>query len=157
MKKVLFVASSLLMIGQVQAGPTTPCTQANLNGSYVVYNAAVTGTGLTDAGSLNHTGRCEVNVNNGVLSGNCEFDSNNSGAHNYHGPVYGTATMNTNCSADMVMSFDVPNGPHIDSFFDVQFTPNKEGFIGKFNNIFGVYGSTSGTRFNPLLPSTPAQ
>ena len=64
--------------------------------------------------------------------------------------------MNTNCSADLTVSFDVPNGPHIDSFFDVQFLPNKEGFIGKFSNIFGVYGSSNGTRFNPIFPSTPA-
>ena len=157
MKKVLFVASSLLMIGQVQAGPITPCTQANLNGSYVVYNAAVTGTGLTDAGTLNHTGRCEVNINNGVLSGNCEFDPNNTGAHNFHGPVSGIATMNTNCSAELTMNFDpVPGVVHIDSTFDVQFLPNKEGFIGKFSNNFGVSGSTSGTRFSPILPSTPA-
>lgn len=157
MKKILFVASSLLIAGQVQAGPITPCTQANLNGSYVVYNAAVTGTTLTDAGSLNHTGRCEVSINNGALTGTCAFDSNNSGAHNFHGPVYGTATMNTNCSAAMTMSFDpVPDVVHIDSEFDVQFLPNKEGFIGKFENNFGVYGSTSGTRFSPSLPATTA-
>lgn len=157
MKKILFVASSLLIAGQVQAGPITQCTQANLNGSYVLYQAAVNGTGLTDAGALNHTGRCEVSINNGNLTGTCAFDSNNSGQPNFNGPVYGTAVMNANCSADLNISFDpVPNVVHIDSFFDVQFLPNKEGFIGKFSNNFGVYGSTSGTRFNPLFPSTPA-
>lgn len=150
MKKFLFVASSLLIAGQVQAGPITPCTQANLNGSYVMYQAAVNNP------NLNHTGRCEMSINNGVVSGTCAFDPNVSGNPNFNGPVYGTATMNTNCSADMTISFDVPSGPHIDSFFDVQFTPNKEGFIGKFNNIFGVYGSTSGTRFSSTLPATPA-
>lgn len=157
MKTVLLVASSFFIAAQVQAGPITPCTQANLNGSYVLYQAAVNGTNLTDAGALNHTGRCEVNINNGNLTGTCAFDSNNSGQPNFNGPVYGTAVMNTNCSADLNISFDpVPNVVHIDSYFDVQFLPNKEGFIGKFSNNFGVYGSSNGTRFNPLFPSTPA-
>ncbi len=157
MKKFFFVASSLLMVTQVQAGPITPCTQANLNGSYVLYNAAVNGKSLPDAGSMNHTGRCEIHINNGNLTGTCAFDPNNSNQPNFNGPVYGTATMNTNCSADMTISFDpVPNVVHIDSEFDVQFLPNKEGFIGKFSNNFGVRGSTSGTRFNPILPSTAA-
>lgn len=150
MKKILFVASSLLIAGQVQAAPLTPCTQANLNGSYVMYQAAVNNP------NLNHSGRCEVNINAGVVSGSCAFDPNVSGNPNFQGPVYGTATMNTNCSADMTISFDVPNGPHIDSYFDVQFTPSKEMFVGKFSNIFGVYGVTNGTRFNALFPSTPA-
>ncbi len=56
MKKILLFASSFVIAGQVQAGPITPCTQAQLNGSYVMYQAAVNGTGLTDAGAMNHTG-----------------------------------------------------------------------------------------------------
>ncbi len=157
MKKIILASACLFIASQVQAGPITPCSQANLNGSYVMYQAAVNGTQLTDAGAMNHTGRCEVSINNGVLSGNCAFDPNNSGNPNFNGPVYGTAVMNTNCSADLVVSFDpVPGTVHIDSDFEVQFLPNKEGFVGKFSNNFGVYGSSNGVRFNPLFPSTPA-
>ncbi|QPK61839.1 hypothetical protein IVG45_13300 [Methylomonas sp. LL1] len=152
MKKILFVASTLFIAGQVQAGPITPCTQANLNGSYVVYNAAV------NSQTLNHNGRCEININAGVLSGTCVFGTNSSGQPGYNGPVHGTAVMNTNCSADVTMGFDpVPGVVHIDSNFDLQFSPNKESFVGSFGNNFGVQGVTNGTRFNPQLPSTPAQ
>lgn len=149
MKKILFVASSLLLAGQVQAGPITPCTQANLNGSYVMFQAAIN--------HHNHNGRCEININNGVVSGNCAFGHDANNNPGFNGPVYGTATMNTNCSADVTISFDpVPDVVHIDSFFDLQFSPNKESFVGGFSNTFGVEGITNGTRYSPILPSTPA-
>lgn len=149
MKKFLFVASTLLIAGQVQAGPITPCTQANLNGSYVMYQAAIN--------HHNHKGRCEVTINSGAVSGSCAFGTNAAGEPGFSGPVYGTATMNTNCSADVTISFDPVQGVvHIDSYFDLQFSPNKESFVGDFSNTFGVEGITNGTRFSPTLPSTPA-
>lgn len=148
MKKILFVASSLLMASQVQAA-NTPCTQASLNGSYIMYQAAIN--------HHFHTGKCEITISNGDLTGHCAFDPSAENPVNFNGPVYGSATMNTNCSAVATISFDpVPNVVHIDSDFDLQFTPDKQSFIGKFINTFGVEGTTSGTRYSPVLPATPA-
>ena len=150
MKKVLFVASSLLMIGQVQAGPITPCTKANLVGSYVMYQAAIN--------HHNHMGRCTVDVDNtGYLSGSCEFGHDANGNPGFNGPVYGSAAINTNCSATASISFDpVPGVVHIDSTFNLQFSPDKENFVGNFTNTFGVEGITNGTRYSKALPATPA-
>lgn len=149
MKKILFIASGLLLSTQIHAAPVAGCTQASLNGNYVMYQAAIN--------HHFHTGKCEINITNGVISGTCAFDPSAENNPNFHGAVYGSATMNTNCSADMTISFDpVPNVVHIDSDFDVQFTPDKQSFIGKFINTFGVEGTTSATRYSPLLPATPA-
>jgi len=142
MKKILFVASALLLSTQVHAA-STPCTQANLNGNYITYQAAIN--------HHFHTGKCEINITNGNLTGHCAFDPSAENPTNYNGPVNGTATMNTNCSAVMSMNF----GP-VFSNFDVQFTPDKQSFIGKFGNNFGVEGTTSGTRYSTVLPATPA-
>jgi hypothetical protein len=143
MKKILLVASSLLLSTQVQAAPRSPCTQANLNGNYISYQAAIN--------HHFHTGKCEIEITSGVLSGHCKFDPSAENPVNYDGPVLGTATMNANCSAAMTMNF----GP-VASTFDVQFTPDKQSFIGKFGNNFGVEGITNGTRYSPRLPATPA-
>ncbi len=152
MKKVLLAVTSLLIVSQVQAGPITPCTKANLNGSYVMYQAAVNNP------DRNHTGRCEITINNGLLSGSCAFDPAVDGQPNFNGPVYGDATMNTNCSANLTVEFDpVPEVVHIKSNFELQFTPNKEGFMGKFSNNFGIYGITNGTRVSPALSSAAAK
>ncbi len=150
MKKMLFVASALLLSTQVHAA-STPCTKANLNGNYVMYQAAIN--------HHNHNGRCTITIGSGgaSLTGNCVFGHDAAGAAGYSGPVYGTAVMNTNCSATATISFDpVPGVVHIDSFFDMQFSPNKESFVGGFSNTFGVEGITNGTRYSTLLPATPA-
>lgn len=144
MKKILLVASTLLLSTQVQAAPPSPCTQANLIGTYITYQAAIN--------HHFHTGKCEIAIiSGGTLTGHCAFDPSAENPTNYNGPVTGTATMNNNCSAVMSMDF----GP-VQSDFDVQFTPDKQSFIGKFINNFGVEGTTSGTRYSPLLPATPA-
>lgn len=145
--KHTLIACALLASTQVQAGPA--CTAANLNGTYVMYQAAIN--------KNFHTGKCTIAITNGSLTGNCDFDPAVNGDHNFHGPVYGTATINTNCSATAVISFDpVPGVVHIDSNFDLQFTGDKQSFIGKFVNTFGVQGTSSGTRYSTLLPATPA-
>jgi hypothetical protein len=141
MKKILFIATALLISTQVNAKPG--CKAKDLNGDYVSYQAAIN--------HHFHTGKCEININSGVLTGHCAFDPSAENPVNYNGPVNGTATMNSNCSAVMTMNF----GP-VESVFDVQFTPNKQSYIGKFGNNFGVEGTTSGTRFSPLLPATRA-
>ncbi|WP_262965545.1 hypothetical protein [Methylobacter psychrophilus] len=149
MKKILFIATTLLVSSQAFSA-STPCTQANLVGNYVMYQAAIN--------HHNHMGRCTINiVTGGALTGNCEFGNNAANEPGYNGPVYGTASMNTNCSATANISFDpVPGIVHIDSYFDLQFTPNKESFVGNFTNTFGVEGITNGTRYSTVLPATTA-
>jgi len=149
MKKILLVASSLLLSTQVHAAPG--CKASDLNGNYVMYQAAIN--------KNFHTGRCEIQILNGNATGTCEFDPAVDGSHNFHGPVSGPAVINTNCSATLELDFH-PN-PSIPEFtivsnFNLQFTPDKQSFIGKFVNSFDVQGTTSGTRYSPLLPATPA-
>ena len=157
MKKILFVASGLLLASQVHAAPG--CTAAQLNGNYVMFQAAIN--------HHNHNGKCNINIANGVVSGSCEFGHDANGNPGFSGPVYSpgvitavgpaNAVMNINCSAIIPISFDpVPGVVHIDSVFDVQFTPDKNSLIGRFNNTFGVEGITSGTRYTPALPVFPA-
>ncbi|MGY6275533.1 hypothetical protein [Methylomonas sp. MgM2] len=129
------------------------CRSKDLNGDYVMFQAAVNNP------DLNHTGRCEVSIADGELSGTCAFDPNVSGNPNFNGPVYGTATMNANCSAEMEIRFR-PNPANqefeVVSNFDVQFTPDKQSLVGKFSNQFGVYGVTNGTRYSIDLPGDEA-
>ena len=149
MKKILFIAVTLLVSAQAFAA-STPCTQANLAGNYVMYQAAIN--------HHNHMGRCTINIaTGGALTGNCEFGHNAAGEAGFSGPVYGTASMKTNCSATATISFDPAPSVHIDSYFDLQFTPNKEAFVGNFTNTFGVEGITNGTRYSTVLPATTAQ
>jgi hypothetical protein len=152
-KKTLLLISCALASTQLHAAPG--CTQANLNGNYVMYQAAVNNP------NLNHTGKCTITIISGVVSGSCAFGPNVSGNPNFSGPVYSPVTanavMNSNCSATIPISFDpVPGSVHIDSVFDVQFTADKQSFIGRFGNNFGLQGTSNGTRYSPALPSTPA-
>ena len=149
MKKLLFIASTLLLSSSAFAA-ITPCTQANLVGNYVMYQAAIN--------HHNHMGRCVINIaTGGALTGNCVFGHDANNDPGFSGPVYGTASMNTNCSATATISFDpVPSVVHIDSYFNLQFSPNKESFVGNFTNTFGVEGITNGTRFSTALPATTA-
>jgi hypothetical protein len=153
MQKSLLLAAGCLLSAQLHAAPG--CTQANLNGRYVMYQAAV------NSQTLNHSGKCIIAINSGVVSGSCAFGTNASGQPGFSGTVYspaGTpAVMKTNCSATIPISFDpVPGVVHIDSVFDVQFTPDKQSFVGAFGNSFGVQGVSNGTRYSPALPGTPA-
>lgn len=159
-KTTLILAAMALISSQAYAGDNKghqekkhQCRSKDLNGDYVMYQAAV------NKPDLNHTGRCEINISEGVLSGSCAFDPNVSGNPNFNGPVYGTATMHSNCSADMEIRFHPnPNAPDfaIVSEFDVQFTPDQQSLVGKFSNNFGVYGVTNGTRYSVDLPNDAA-
>jgi hypothetical protein len=147
MKKILFIATALLISTQVNAGPG--CKEKDLNGKYVMYQNSVALANL-------HTGRCEINILKGVVSGTCAFTATKDGVitPGFSGPAYGTAAMNTNCSAVATISFD-PDLVHIDSYFDLQFTPDKQSFIGQWTNNKGLLGTSAGTR-SPRLPVTPA-
>lgn len=150
MKKILFIAASLVISSQVQAAPG--CKASDLNGNYVMYQAAIN--------KNFHTGRCEIQILNGNATGTCAFDPAVDLTPNFNGPVAGPAVMNSNCSATMELDFHPnPAAPAftIVSTFDLQFTPDKQSFIGKFVNSFNVEGTTSGTRYSPLLPKTAAK
>lgn len=159
-KTTLILAAIALVSSQAYAGDDKghqekkhQCRSKDLNGDYVMYQAAV------NKPELNHTGRCEINIANGELSGTCAFDPNVSGNPNFQGPVYGTATMNSNCSAEMEIRFHPnPANPQfaIISNFDVQFTPDKQSLVGKFSNNFNVYGVTNGTRYSADLSADQA-
>ena len=104
MKKTLIIAAMALIAVQSHADEKAKrgCKSEDLNGDYVMYQAAVNGTNLEDAGYMNHTGRCEVEIDDGLLSGSCAFDPNNSGNPNFNGEVYGTAMINRNCSVPCI-------------------------------------------------------
>ena len=104
-----------------------------------------------------HTGSCKINILNGVAFGNCAFTATSNGVitPGFNGPVGGTASINTNCSASLQLDFQ-PGNVTVSSFFDLQFSPDKQSFIGQWTNNFGLLGTTAGTRYSPLLPATPA-
>ena len=148
MKKILLVASSLLLSTQIHAAPG--CQASNLNGNYVMYQNSVAAANL-------HTGRCQINILNGVASGTCAFTATSNGAivPGFSGPVGGTASINSNCSASLQLDF-TPGSVTVSSLFDIQFSPDKQSFIGQWTNNFGLLGTSAGTRYSPLLPVTPA-
>jgi len=147
--KILLAVASLLIATQIQAAPG--CTAANLNGSYVMYQNSVAAANL-------HIGSCKVTVLNGALSGTCAFTATSGGVitPGFSGAVSGTASINTNCSAAMQINFSPAAGVTVNSFFDLQFTPDKQSFVGQWTNSFGLLGTTAGTRYTPSLPATPA-
>lgn len=147
--KPLLAVASLLISTQIQAAPG--CTAANLNGNYVMYQNSV-------ATANPHTGSCKITLLNGVLSGTCAFTATSGGVitPGFNGPVSGTASINQNCSAAMQINFSPAANVTVNSFFDLQFSPDKQSFIGQWTNSFGLLGTTAGTRYSPVLPATPA-
>jgi len=143
MNKSLLVVSSLLISTQIQAAPG--CRATDLNGNYVMFQNSIT----TTATNI-HTGRCEITILNGTASGNCVFS--NGATPSMGGP----ASINSNCSANVQLDFSPAPGVNITSNFQLQFSPDKQSFIGQWNNNFGVLGTTAGTRYSPALPATPA-
>lgn len=151
MNKILFAASALALSAQIQAAGLSPCTKADLNGNYAMYQNSVALANL-------HIGSCHVNIQNGVASGSCAFTTTSNGTitPGFSGAVTGTAVMNTNCSAEMQLNFSPAPNVTVQSFFDMQFSPDKQSFIGGWTNNFGLLGTSAGTRYSTVLPATPA-
>ncbi len=147
MKKILLVASSLLLSTQVQAAPPSPCTQANLIGNYVMYQAAIN--------HHYHMGSCTVNiVSGGALTGNCVFGHDANNNPGFSGPVYGTASMNTNCSAVATISFDPAPTVVISIHTLICNSPLTSSLLWADSvNTFGVEGITNGTRYSTASSS----
>ena len=146
--KCLLIAAAFLTAAQIQAAPG--CRQWDLNGSYVMYQNSIALANL-------HTGRCEVTVSNGWASGTCAFVGTDNGKikDGFSGSVTGTASINRDCSASMELDFSPAPNVTVQSFFDLQFTPDKQSFIGQWTNNFGLLGTSSGTRYSPRLAKTP--
>lgn len=145
--KSLLAVASFLISTQIQAAPG--CTATNLNGNYAMYQNSVSKANP-------HIGSCKVAILNGVLSGTCAFtanDANGGIVNGFNGPVTGTASINQDCSAGMQINFSPAANVNIQSFFTLQFTPDKQSFIGQWTNSFGLLGTTAGTRYVPSVPT----
>ena len=142
MKKTLLAIAAFLFCVQAYAYPSGCPNKSVLNGDFIMYQNAVN--------TNQHTGRCEVHILNGVVNSQCAFSSG------FVGPVNGTATLNKNCSGTMALSFSPASGVIVDSSFDIQLNADKLSFAGQWSNSFGVVGTTTGVRYNALLPNTSA-
>ena len=152
MRKILFVTTGLLLSAQIYANPMAACKANDLDGDYSMYQASVALANL-------HIGNCQVNISHGMATGSCKFtaiDSSGKLDTPFDGEVSGTATINTNCSAEMELDFAPKPGVEVKSYFTMQFTPDKQSFVADFTNNFGLYGISNGTRYSPKLPATPA-
>lgn len=138
MKKILLLAG-LLMSHQIQAGPH--CQNTHLNGNYVMFQNSVSTANP-------HTGRCEIAIKKGLASGMCAFSISSNGSVNpgFTGPVSGTASIKPDCSAELSLDFSPAPNVTVQSDFELQFTPDKNSFIGQWGNNFGLLGTTAGTR-----------
>lgn len=151
-KTLLFTSLFLLAASQAQAAtPITACKKADLNGNYKMFQNSVAAANL-------HIGQCEVAINNGVASGACHFtvSANGQATPAFSGPVSGVATINSNCSANIELDFNPAPSVTVQSFLNIQFTPDKQSFVGSWTNSFGLIGTTGGTRYSPALPETAA-
>ncbi|WP_045227096.1 hypothetical protein [Methyloterricola oryzae] len=139
-KTQMTAATALLMAAtQIQAGPV--CLPRHLDGHYVMYQNSV-------APANPHIGKCEIEIERGVASGTCAFTSQGPTA-GFSGPVSGTASIARNCSAELQIDF-APNPANpalvVHSFFDLQFAPDRNSFVGQWTNSFGLVGTTGGVR-----------
>lgn len=148
--KYLLMAATLLLSSQAHAAPG--CTAANLNGSYVFYQNNL-------AAANPQSSHCKITILNGEVSGACAFTDSVGGfiSPSFNGPVSGIASINTNCSAGMQIDFSTAQNGIVSSFFDLQFTADKQSFIGQWTNSLGQLGTLAGTRYSSFLPATPAQ
>lgn len=145
-KNYLLAASALLFCPTLYAAPG--CIASNLNGNYVMFQNSV-------APANPHIGSCKITILNGLANGNCAFTSQGPTA-GFNGPASGTAIINTDCSAKMELDFSPAAGVTVKSYFDMQFSPDKQSFVGQWTNSFGLVGTSAGTRYTPSLPNTPA-
>ncbi len=151
MKKIMLLSGLAYLAPGLAAAAVTPCMQSDMNGNYVMYQNSVALANL-------HVGRCEVNVRNGVAEGSCDFTTTANGEikQGFNGAVSGTASINVNCSASMTLDFNPAPGVTVISTFNMQFSPDKQSFVGLWTNNFGLLGTSAGTRYSPLLPDTTA-
>jgi hypothetical protein len=135
MKKLALMAFGLAVCAQAHATNNT-CGPVAANGKWVMYQGAI-------APSENaHVGRCELLIKEGEATGRCVM------SNGLDVPVTGPVTVAKNCQVNLELGFDVPvpNGPHIDSYFDLQLSKDRQSFAGQFKNSFGVVGLSNGIK-----------
>lgn len=106
------------------------CHSNDMNGRWVSYQGAVLGNP--------HTGICKFKVANGLAQGSCDFSVG------FKGQFQGEVIVNTDCSANFVMDFN-PGAPVV-SDFQVQLHKDKQSFVGRWSNNFGVIGVTNAVK-----------
>jgi hypothetical protein len=106
-----------------------PCSMNDLNGRWVSYQGAV----LVNP----HTGICKFKVANGLAQGVCDFSTG------FQGPITGEVVVNRDCSATITMDF---NPVPVVSNFQVQLYKDKQSFVGRWSNNFGVIGVTNAVK-----------
>ena len=151
MKKIALIATCLLLSTQIRADGFDGCTQADLNGEYVMYQNSVALANL-------HTGKCMIKIQAGQATGTCAFNvtANGAVAPGFSGAVSGSAIINSNCSVNMELDFSPAANTVVKSYFDLQFSPDTQSFVGQWTNNFGLLGTSAGTRYSSRLPNTPA-
>jgi hypothetical protein len=133
MKKNLLIALGLVVCAQAQAHNNPGCSPNAANGKWIMYQGAV-------SDGFQHTGRCELTLKDGAATGRCVM------TNGLDVPVNGPVSVSKSCAVSLELGFDVPKGPHIDSFFDLQLTKDKQSFAGQFSNTFNVVGLSNGVK-----------
>ncbi len=105
------------------------CSINDMNGLWIAYQGAV----LTNP----HTGVCKFNVANGLAQGTCNF------SNGFTGPFQGPVIVNKDCSAEVQMDF--APAPVV-SDFQVQLHKDRNSFVGRWSNNFGVIGVTNAVK-----------
>ncbi len=129
MKPITLIALSLYFITNTALASDKPCSMNDLNGRWVSYQGAV----LVNP----HTGICKFKVANGQAQGVCDFSTG------FLGPFSGEVVVNRDCSATIAMDF---NPIPVVSDFQVQLHKDKQSFVGRWSNNFGVIGVTNAVK-----------
>jgi hypothetical protein len=130
MKPITFIAIIFSFLTTAVSANDKFCKMNDLNGRWVSYQAAVTE-------GHQHTGVCTFIVSNSQAQGNCVF--NDPDPKQFQGKV----TVNKDCSASFDMNFDpLP----VIANFQIQLHKDKESFVGRFLNNFGVAGVTNAVK-----------
>ncbi len=142
MKKALLVCCTLAIVGQAHAdfdpSHSKRCKNSDLNGTWVSYQAEV----LANP----HTGKCVVNIWNGVAKGTCDFSLENPpGVPLTDLQFDGTVQVDGDCSVDLTMDF-TPYGRPFVSTFQLQLARDKQTYAGRWSNTFGALGTTNGVK-----------
>lgn len=127
MKKLYLSLVLLSFIPSVYAG----CIPSDITGSWITYQTNI-------SAEVPHTGRCDIKIadnNARSFTGKCNLSVG------FDMDVTGTAKVNNDCSAVLAMKF---NGGGMD--FDMQLSPDRQSFVGRWKNSFGDVGGTNGVR-----------
>jgi hypothetical protein len=133
MRKTTLIISSLMFAAQAFAAEDLAslrqCRPRAMNGDWVSYQNAVV---------VNpHTGVCKFTVADGLATGTCDFSTG------FVGPFSGSVTINSDCSAEVQMDF--APAPVVSSFH-LQLHKDRQSFAGRWDNNFGVLGTTHGIK-----------